>query len=862
LASALPSARGRLAVGSAVLGTLALALAAWLYAPRDRGGAGDLRGLRIVLVDDSASVVAPRAWSSWIDGVLASQAEAAARAGEELCTIVFGSEVRRAPDGIPRRMEDRIAGARETRLAAALKAVRSLASDARRASCRLVYLGDDTYTGEDPEPLLADLRARGVLFERVTLPPRTAGEVAVGPLILPREVEAGAPIPIDAEVFYAPAQGETPRSNIEILLLRCTATGLSDERFEVQVPAGLAPDSSGYLRWRIRRDLPPAPPGLVTIRLEGSRFVSATDIDMQAWSEGTVRCRGSLVVGVLTDERRMFPESRPSRFAPIRSDPGLQVEELWPDQVGGRLDSLDALVTCDLPPDVLPEHVLGSFVRGGGGWLCFAGDGFLRGFESTLLPLLPPDEKPEPRDVVVLADRSGSMSGEPFEHVREAMLALIQAASARDAVLVRFFGEKLADPIELKAADDPRDPPRILREAIDRFSSGGEPGGSTAIARALEAFAAARESSGREALAFLLTDGRDTVDANAKERCEKVLPRLLAAKVRLVVVAAGAEPERGLLSTLLAPGEILRNAGELSTSYQALAEIFRREVTADRVREGPALRVLPSQALLDPSAPATLGSEVLRAMKPETLDEWPSIQRYARAKAVPDAEVLWASGKGEPLLAVHRVGLGATSACAFAPVPGWGEDWAKRSDLWAPLVRALARGKRELAPRARIDGDSFTVEDLPPDAPAQLEALVFAADARTGDAPAVRIALSAPTSGADPRRIRTARWPSGAEIAREGPASGGFPHVEIRAVPEGSTWEPIDLPLATPHAPEFVLPRPRLRADAFSPSREGTGSSPPRRAPRSHPAAPWVLISGLLLLTLAGLGGAFARRGT
>ena len=859
------------------VGTILLAIGAWLLVPRERASAKPTKpALRVCLVDVSSSAIATRPWRDWIDSALEEQATAAGRDAEEFCTILFGDEVRRTFGPAAARsfrLESALPisgpstsphyGSAETHLASALETVLALAEDPARAGCTLDYFGDDTFTGRDPRPRWATLAERGVRLVRVELPPPDRQDLVVGALTLPREVEPGAPISADVEIFYAPVARRPAASTV---YLDCTCefdAGMTRKRLEVEVPRGLAPDADGYLRWRVRAELGRGEPGLTKIRLQGARQDSTALINRPNSREGFVRCKGRLIVGVVGE-------------SPLPSAPGIQIEKLSANELGSRLDVLDALVTCNMPLESLPTDVVGSFLRRGGGWLCLAGNLFLPGFVAgragsalELLPLQPPDENPDPRDVVVLADRSGSMTGEPFENVGRALLALVDAAHTRDAVELRFFGETLSDPIPLKAAFDPRPSEQILRDAQDRFRAAGGPGGRTAIARSLEAFASERERSGRESLVFVLTDGRDTVDADATERCANVLPRLLAARARIVVLEAGDEPEQKLLSTLVAPGEKLRALGK-APGFWSLAEIFRREVSADRTREGPELRVLPARQLLDPTAPPSLGSDVLRAQHPDASASWPPIQRYTRAKPAPGAEVLWSSEKGEPLLAIQRVGAGASAACAFAPIAEWGPDWAKRADLWAPLLRALARGKREDAPDVRVDGDELIVENLPAGAPADLEARIFAADARPSDAPAVALPLSAPTQGADPRRVRTARWPDGGGLAtldlrgdadlRQGIGLDDpiLPRIEIRARGADASWPAIVLPFPAPRSPEFILPRPRMDWSARSP--QASGPAGPVRSARPHPSAPWVLISGLLLLTIAGLAGAFARR--
>jgi Mg-chelatase subunit ChlD len=905
----------RIAVTSAALGTILLAVGAWLLFPRERAGTGPmLPPLRVCLVDVSASAIwRRRDWGGWIDQALVGQAREAERAGEDVCTILYGSAVRRdfgpAParsfldeaaqsskDGglltVPPAHAGHLWAEDATRVSDALEVARGLAQDPSRASCRVVLIGDGTYTGNDPRPILRELRDLGVSLERLDLPLADVPEVTVGPLSLPREVEAGAPIAVDAEVFFGPGTGPAPETTVALTVKHGFESGFNSEYVKVPVPTGLAPDEDGYLRWRVRREVGRAEPGLNTVRITGLRHGRGDDADTADSSEGFVWCAGRLAVGWVTAERRVMPGGdRPQEIPGIHSTEGLQVEALFAHELAGQLGSLDAIVTCDIPLDRLPGEILASFVRRGGGWLALAGRGFLSGFDRSLpsppddprhlLPLEPPDEKLEPRDVVLLVDRSGSMAGERSDLVRRAVLVLMDDAPPGDAVELRFFSDRLSEAIPLIGPGDPRGRERARSEAADRVFVAQGPGGPTALVRSLEELASAREKSGREGLVFLLTDGRDNTDPDPAASCPRILQRMLAARAKLVVIAAGDDADRGLLSRLVAPGERLEEVGSLLDLGMSgnLERIFRRELDRDRVREGEQLRVLPSPTLLAPSSVATVGADVLRAQKPESAADWPAIQRYVRTKVVPGAGVLWISETGEPLLALQRVGLGMTAACAFAPIADSGQAWRDRSDLFEPLLRALARGKREPLPRLRVEADELFVEDLPADAPALLEARVFSAQAREGDAPAAVIALSPPIQGADPRRVRTGRWSASLgggfgslwdefqlDTERERTATARVPRVEICASGAAShAWPPIQLALAPPQVAEFRLPRPRIPAMEFLAANPARGEHPgasrgARWPPQPHPAAPWVLFSGLLLLAVAGLSGFFSRR--
>ena len=73
---------------------------------------------------------------------------------------------------------------------------------------------------------------------------------------------------------------------------------------------------------------------------------------------------------------------------------------------------------------------------GGWGMLAYGGR---RDALSEMLPLRPASLPSSERDVVFLVDGSGSMAGEPFERVKEALARLVVAAREGDHLQLRFF---------------------------------------------------------------------------------------------------------------------------------------------------------------------------------------------------------------------------------------------------------------------------------------------------------------------------------------------------------------------------------------------------------------------------------------
>lgn len=860
---------------AAAVGTLLVAASAWLFWPRERtGDSPALPQLRVVLVDTSASAVwRNRNWSEWVEQVLRSQRSEAIRVGEEFALVLYGDEVKRIGElgeSLPPPFAS--SGVRHaflragwaSRLSAALEVSLELVKQSGRGRGRVVLVGDGTYTGTDPRPALDQLAQAGAVLVRLDLPPSDLEEIVPGALDLPDEVEVGAPIAASFDVFYSPGSSP-PKSIVAVSIENQFRDTESWAVPAIPVPASAVPDEDGYLRWHVRAEGPRAREGLNVITVRGQRpSIGANDVDLGVTSQGVVRGAGKHLVA-LVKPGPGWHEQRPMLASPFPADTGLEVAWIWQAELAAELERFDALVTFDIPLDELPIPILRSFVERGGGWLAMIGSdslsSFIAGSAVDVLPLAPQNDDPETRDVIFVVDRSGSMTGERSESVRRAVFALMDEALPGDTVELRWFADELSPAIPLISMERsrrPSDREEARRLAADRVFATEMGGGPTALLKSLEELAQARAASGREALVFLLSDGRDNTDSDPVANAPLVLDRLRATRARLVVIAAGSGADRELLSRFVAADQMLEEVDALleSSKSSVLRGLFQRELNRDRVREGSALRIMPAET------PAGPGAEILQAMRPDLARDWPAIRSYVRAKRAPGADVLWVSETGDPLLAVQRVGLGLTAACAFSVTPPLKQDPdSAMGERLAPLLRALARGQRSSRPNVRVERDEFVVHGLPVDTPAEIEARLFTADAQESDPPLIVIELGPPIEG-DPRRVRRGIPPASAaslSMLWEGTeALARTARIEIRARgTAGTSWTPIQLALSPPRSVEFVLPRPRIPPfETIAVDR--SESSVVRSKP--HPSAPWILLSGLLLLAGAGFAGTFSRR--
>jgi hypothetical protein len=375
---------------------------------------------------------------------------------------------------------------------------------------------------------------------------------------------------------------------------------------------------------------------------------------------------------------------------------GVQWEVVAPKEVQDELAGRDIFVSYDVSTARLPERWLGPFLEQGGGWLALGGWGLLSEYwpngvkgsapSSERLPLVPSQVRDQQREVIFCVDGSGSMTGGPFESVRDALGDLVPAALPSDELQMRFFTGALGPVIEIGGGGK-EERSQGLRDLFDARV----PGGTTDILLSLELLAEARSKSDLPGLVLLLSDGRDDNAFQIPERTAALRAEFAESRTRLSVIGIGSEADRGLLESISGPtGEVI-----LVEELTGLTDLFRREVSRERVREGP-----PA----DVSVHGEAASGDLRALADAWAHRsaWPQVERLARTEARPNAEVLLRTSEGLPLLGVGRVGEGWAACFPALLEDGWAPGYQGASDVWGPLWTLLGRGVRDVGGRPAL----------------------------------------------------------------------------------------------------------------------------------------------------------------
>ena len=148
-----------------------------------------------------------------------------------------------------------------------------------------------------------------------------------------------------------------------------------------------------------------------------------------------------------------------------------------------------------------------------------------------------------PRELMFVLDRSCSMTGEPFELARAAMLAALDQLDPADSFQLASFSDKL-EPLWRDSRPATERNVREAREEVGRL----QPDGGTQMRAAVGGLLAAPVDAGRHRIVVLLSDGQVSND-------DEVLQAIAAhPEATVATIGIGASPNRALLDQMAGLG--------------------------------------------------------------------------------------------------------------------------------------------------------------------------------------------------------------------------------------------------------------------------------------------------------------------
>ncbi|CAN5907593.1 VWA domain-containing protein [soil metagenome] len=543
---------------------------------------------------------------------------------------------------------------------------------------RAVILTDGVQTDGD---ILAEAnRAREFGVKIFTIPYHrpVPGEVALRDLRVPDKVRVGEPFNIHASIFSSRPQ------KVHATLKQGEAINGLDGVRTLDLKPG---DNDVTFK------------SVVRVAGEVTYALDLSDIPEDRFKENN---RFSVSVAVPGRPAVLYVEGNPARASYLSA--ALSAQELDVDIRGPReipssireLERYDFVILSDAPAEsvsLTQQDAIESYVRDLGGGFLFAGGeaGFgLGGWAHTtierILPVRMDAEKrrDEPQVAMVLVlDRSGSMSGLPIEMAKAAAKATADTLASDDLIEVIAFDSSPTRVVRMTPAKH--------RARIQSDIARIQAGGGTEIFSALDAaYQTLTVTRARRKHVILLTDGqaphngiRDLIQAMAAEG------------ITASAVGLGAGIDEALLRMIADGG-----GGRLYkvADPQSLPRVFTRET--EMVSRNAAVEEYFQPKVTSPA-------DFLRGID---MSSAPFLHGYVATKMKPPpAQEILQSEVAEPILARWHVGLGWSLAWTSDVKNLWAVEWLRwpgYGQFWGQLVREHMRQKKrqQYDMRAEIDG--------------------------------------------------------------------------------------------------------------------------------------------------------------
>jgi Mg-chelatase subunit ChlD len=618
----------------------------------------------VVLVDVSDSIT-----DKQLDGArqFVDALDKARRGGDRLEVVTFAERpvvVRRAEGGRIARHAGQGAG---TNIQSAMQLAYGLYPDGYLP--RLVILSDGNQTGGDV--LVESYRARD-LKVRVswrTYPPDVRPEVRVLSLSLPDEIKVGQPFEVKAELW------STHDQQVTLALEQDEFPNGREPRKEIRLEAGrrtqvvFASEAkrAGHTTYRLR-----------VVKAEKDTEQANNAAVMAGPVKGRPRVlyvEGGLLQGAGVASHLQRALDHENIDVEVRGPRGLPAS-------AAELEKFDLVLVSDVPSHFMglgQMAALESYVRDLGGGFIMAGgeDSFgSGGYQGTRIEKIMPvrfdseKEREQPHvALVVVMDRSGSMSGPKLDAAKESARATVEVLSPSDLIGVVVFDNTPTTLVRLQRASSRL---RISTD-ISRLVAGG----GTHIFPALqEAYQMLQSANAKVKHVILLSDGQAPYDGIA-ELCQE----MRASRITVSAVGIG-DADRNLLQQVTDNGE-----GRLymTEDLSQLPRIFMKETTEakkaalveDRVR----VVVAKNVEMIEGTGVATA----------------PPLHGYVTTKPKPTGEViLVAERTGDPILARWRLGTGTSVAWTSDVKSRWSAEWIQWGGypkFWAQVVRTSMRRK-------------------------------------------------------------------------------------------------------------------------------------------------------------------------
>jgi Ca-activated chloride channel homolog len=520
----------------------------------------------------------------------------------------------------------------------------------------IVLLSDGNQTAGDA---LAAASRHRIPISTVALPSLTEPEVQVAEVNVPAEVREGEPFFVEVAI----QSNHDDEGLVEIF--RGDHKVLSERK---QLKTG---ENRFRFQQTVNRDR------LVAFQVRISQLGQDTLVDNNS-AAGLVYSSGKPRVLIIESDPNLIRE-----LAYSLEDEGIQVDirpaQGMPETLAD-LQNYECLILSNVPATSLTEQQMRltrTWVQElGGGVIMLGGEqsfGLGGYYKSTLEEILPvrsdfEKEKEKPSLAMVLViDRSGSMSGDRIEMAKTAARSAVELLGRRDQVAVIAFDHETYLISEMQPATNQT---RISDE-ISRIEAAG---GTNMYPAMEEAFEILSRTQARLKHAIFLTDG-----ISQEGDFEGMAAQMVSAKMTVSTVAVGDGSDTDMLEQVARVG---KGRYYFTSDPAQVPQIFAKET------------VTASKSAIDeqPFIPQVVrASHALADLDMETA---PFLLGYVMTRPKPTSEVILATEKGDPLLSWWRYGLGMSVAFTSDAKSRWAAEWLTwpgYGKFWTQVVRQTMR---------------------------------------------------------------------------------------------------------------------------------------------------------------------------
>lgn len=521
---------------------------------------------------------------------------------------------------------------------------------------RIVLLSDGNETAGDAAA--ASSRSRVPVYT-VPLPTRSDPEVQVSAVDVPAEVQEGEP-------FYVDVTIQSNHQDEGLIEVFRGDHKVVSEKHAIQV---------GENRLRFQQSIDRDRLAAYTVRVSG--LSSDTLLDNNADS-GLVYAAGKPRVLIVESDPNLIRE-----LAYALEDEGIQVDvrppQGMPDSLAD-IQNFECVIVSNVPATDLTSRqmmIARTYVQElGGGFIMLGGEqsfglgGYYKSALEEILPVRSDFEKEKEKPslgMVLVIDKSGSMSGDKMEMAKSAARAATELLGRSDSVAVLAFD---GDTYVISEIQSARNKDKISNE-ISRI----EAGGGTTMYPAMEmAYEMLLGTQAKLKHVILLTDG-----VSSPGDFEGMAQLMASSKMTVSTVAVGDGSDAELLDSIARIG---KGRHYVTNDPAQVPQIFAKET------------VTASKSAIDeqPFIPQVI--RATHALADIDMEAAPFLLGYVMTRPKPTSEVILATEKGEPLLAWWRYGLGMTAAFTSDAKSRWAAEWMTWSGFgkfWTQVVRQTMR---------------------------------------------------------------------------------------------------------------------------------------------------------------------------